>query len=152
MAKPPKPRIKEGFGKYFSGNRTDTQVVRKRYTDDGSIYYERKDGSLYPKVTTIAICRSIKSLIYILKDYNNYPNVDELLFEMLMARTEARSFPKYRIDRAVRDIKLRRSARVRAIHKVRFFPTKDAWVRKDVEEMREKEGGYAKKKSPSRFR
>lgn len=138
-------KIGKKKSRYFSGKRTDTQIVRNRYTEDGSTYYERKNGSLYPKDTTIAISRSIKRIFLILERYNKYPNVDEFLLDMLMSRVEARSLPKYFAEHATRDIRLKREARIRAIQKGRFFPSDkkkpldNAMIEQAVKIMREKE-------------
>lgn len=107
--------------RFFTGKRTATQVTRVVETRNGRVYYERKDRSQYPKLTSIPCTEFVRRMLAVFKQAGGYPNYDELLFELITSRVEAHSLPKYILNGAKDDIELREDARIMAILKKRYF-------------------------------
>lgn len=106
----------------FTGLRTDTKPKRIVKTRNGIVYIERMDRSLYPKLTSIPCTEQIRRMLAVFKQAGGYPNYDELLFDLLMSRTEAHSLPKLIVSRAKAVIRLREKARDNATLKGRYNP------------------------------
>lgn len=104
--------------------RTDTQPVALHTFSDGTKYIERKDGSLIPKPTSVAVTESVKRLLKWFKDVGGYPSINEVILELLLTREEAESFPTKMIEKAEYDSGLQRDAREKAIRKGRYKKVK----------------------------
>lgn len=121
---------KKKRSRYLTGRRTDTVERRILTTEDGDVHSVRVDGTHYPKDTTVAISRPLKKLLWEFKLVDQYPNMDELIFDLLMAKIEAGTvriseIPKTEkiIEQVKYDIKLKHDARMRAKAKGRYFPS-----------------------------
>ena len=111
--------------RYFTGRRTATKITNREETRDGAVYFERKDRSKYPKLTSIPCTEFVRRMLAVFKQAGGYQNYDELLFDLVTSREESHSLPKNILDGAKNDIKLRTEARNQAIMKKRYYPRVD---------------------------
>lgn len=124
----------------FTGERTDTRVVRDFKTSDGRKYQWREEGSIYPKLTSIPVCKSTLNVYGMLRDEGNYDNYDELLLDLALSIVNARSLPapstpkgfirldkftvemiKKAVEKETKDVMRRKKNRVVAVCKHRYF-------------------------------
>jgi hypothetical protein len=110
-------------GRFFTGKRTDTAFKRIVQTPDGDILKRRQNGSLYPKDTSILLCRPTKNILAVLKNLQGHDNFDELLWSLIKSNDYFRFLPKYLVEPAKRDIKLKKKARIKAMEKGRYIPS-----------------------------
>jgi hypothetical protein len=110
---------------------TATEVVR--ISDDGR-REERKDGTYYPKLTSIPVSRSVRELYGYLRECGGFHTYDALLIYLVKRERLSKEFrrslyidaDRFRtikglIEKAEEDLKLRQYARSRANAKGRYF-------------------------------
>jgi hypothetical protein len=86
--------------KRFSGvieEYDDTFRVGDEITYDGFAYHKRRDGSLYPKHTSIPVTQSTRRIYAILREVGHYNNYDELLLDIALPIVRNKSLPVSRL-------------------------------------------------------
>lgn len=120
---------KRRYKRKFSGKRTDTRTVREIRTSGGNMYFEREDGSNYPKLTSVPVSSSIRNILSHLRIVGHYNNYDELLLDLFEKQfrasmddsSESKEIDKM-LTRAEIDVRFRLKARNKATEKGRYRP------------------------------
>jgi hypothetical protein len=132
--------------KRFSGEireEDDTYKTGKEITADGFIYHERRNGSLYPKNTSISVTESTRRIYAILRKEGCYNNYDELFLDIALSIVRNKSLPvsrlpneslslsegiveilEHNVTQAKIDRGFRARARKKAFAKQRYYPRK----------------------------
>lgn len=139
---------REGFT--IEGIRTDTKVMKKFRASNGYEYQKRKNGTYYPKHSSISVTQPTREIYAIFnraKLLNGYRfrNYDELLIriaecllkkkpeiEFSLSPSQLRELER-RIKIAKTHIRMMRKARVKAKEKIRLNPRKASWKKKETQ-------------------
>jgi len=115
--------------------RTDTKITHIKVID-GRKYYRRKNGTLYPVLTSMPVSQSVLNLYAVLREESKFHSYDELLItiaEILVENNMLIERGKKGWRKTVKAIKdtefdatLRRHSRSKAQKKGKYFRTKTA--------------------------
>jgi hypothetical protein len=120
------------YRKKFNGERTDTDEVRTETSGlFGYTYRVRKDGSHYPKLTSISVTKPTLDIYATLRQAGNYQNYDELLMDILTHLIIDKHISPFiaeslenRIRFAKAYIRMRKKSRSKADARHRYYPRK----------------------------
>jgi hypothetical protein len=146
MPKPPQLPKERRHRKRFSGEireEDDTYKADEEITADGFVYHRRRDGSLYPKHTSIPVTESTRRIYAILRKEGCYNNYDELFLDIALSIVRNKSLPvsrlpdkslslsediveilEHNVTQAKIDRGFKARARKKAVQKQRYHPRK----------------------------
>lgn len=130
-----KAKKKKKYRKKFSGERTDTEIVKRVLVTNGCIYNVRKDGSRYPAPTTISVSKPVLDIYATLREKWKCNNYDELLMKIINILMKEKHLTPFiietlegRIKVANTHIKMRERTRSKAKDRHRYSHRKTGLI------------------------